>query len=79
MTGKPIEGSDALETKLITLARQDLAKRLSLAPEEIELVAIEALNWPDASLDCPQPNIFYAQMLTPGYRINLQAAGEMYS
>jgi hypothetical protein len=62
----------------IRLAREDLAGRLTLAAEAAQLVSVEAVDWPDASLGCPQPGMMYAQVVTPGYRVILEAGGKMY-
>jgi len=62
----------------IEQARQDLAKRLGVSVDDIEVQAVEAVEWPDASLGCPQPGMMYAQVITPGYRILLRAGGETY-
>jgi hypothetical protein len=60
------------------LASADLAKRLGLAPEAIKLVSAEEVQWSDASLGCPQPGMMYAQVITPGYRVVLEAGGHVY-
>ncbi|NIN69986.1 MAG: hypothetical protein GTO63_35950 [Anaerolineae bacterium] len=62
----------------ILLAREDLARRLGLAPEAIRLVSVEAVEWSDASLGCPQPGMMYAQVITPGFRVVLEAEGQTY-
>ena len=62
----------------IRLAREDLARRLGLAPEAIRLVSVEAVEWSDTSLGCPQPGMMYAQVITPGFRVVLEAGGETY-
>jgi len=81
-TAPPLEATDVgLPTgseESIALAREDLAQRLGLTPEAIRLVSVEAVDWPDASLGCPQPGMMYAQVITPGYRIILSASGENY-
>jgi len=59
-------------------ARQDLSQRLGIGIEEIEVQSVEAVEWPDASLGCPQPGMMYAQVITPGYRILLRAGGQTY-
>jgi hypothetical protein len=64
--------------QVIRLAQKDLAQRLSLAPEAIRLVSVEAVEWSDASLGCPQPGMMYAQVITPGFRVTLEAEGERY-
>ncbi|MDH7485450.1 MAG: hypothetical protein QHJ81_04145 [Anaerolineae bacterium] len=62
----------------LTPARQDLSRRLGIGIEEIEVQSVEAVEWPDTSLGCPQPGMMYAQVITPGYRILLRAGGQTY-
>lgn len=62
----------------VQLAREELARQLGLAPEAIRLVSVQAVEWPDTSLGCPQPGMMYAQVITPGFRVILEAAGEQY-
>ena len=59
-------------------ARADLALRLGVPEEEIAVKSVEAVEWSDTSLGCPQPGMMYAQVITPGHQILLQARGEMY-
>jgi hypothetical protein len=63
---------------VVWLAKEDLAQRLSLAPDDIQLVSVEAVAWADTSLGCPQPGMMYAQVITPGFRVVLEAKGERY-
>lgn len=64
---------------LVELARADLARRLGLAREAIRLVSAEAVDWSNTSLGCPQPGMMYAEVITPGYRLVLEAAGQTYA
>jgi len=57
---------------LIETAREDLAQRLSVSVTSINLVKIDEILWPDASLGCPQPDNVYAQTQTSGYLIKLE-------
>ena len=41
-------------------AQQDLAKRLSVPVDQIELVEVRDVIWPDKGLGCPQPGMAYA-------------------
>lgn len=59
-------------------AREALANWLGVSGEEIEVVEVEEVEWPDTSLGCPQPGMVYAQVITPGCRVTLEAAGETY-
>lgn len=61
------------------LAIADLAGRLNAAPEAIIVRTLEDVDWPDASLGCPEPGFMYAQVITPGYRIILEAGGQTYA
>lgn len=65
--------------KVIELARQDLAARLGLPTDEIQVIEARAVTWPDSSLGCPEPGRMYLQVLTPGYRVILEARGERYA
>jgi hypothetical protein len=65
--------------EVVRLAKEDLAQRLKLAPDDIQLVSVEAVDWSDTSLGCPQPGMMYAQVITPGYRVVLEAEGKQYN
>jgi len=64
---------------VVHMAANDLTQRLSLAPEAIQLISVEPVEWSDASLGCPQPGMMYAQVITPGYLVVLEAEGEQYT
>jgi len=64
---------------LFARAREDLTRRTGLSHQAIRLVSVESVQWPDASLGCPQPDRMYAQVITPGFRVVLRAAGEVYT
>jgi hypothetical protein len=63
---------------VVRLAKEDLAQRLGLAPDDIRLVSVEAVDWSDTSLGCPQPGMMYAQVITAGYRVVLEAEEQRY-
>jgi hypothetical protein len=62
----------------ITNARLDLAERLGLDSDEITEAGFEQADFPDASLGSPVEDEMSAQVITPGWRILLQAASETY-
>jgi hypothetical protein len=64
--------------RVVQLAREDLARRLGIPPQTIGLLSIEAVQWRDASLGCPRPNAKYVQVITPGFRLALEAEGHRY-
>lgn len=71
--------SKLTEDEFVQMAQEDLSQRLGIPSEEIELVSYEEVQWRDGSLGCPQPKMRYIQVITPGYRIQLTAQGQMYN
>ncbi len=67
----PTPSASGLEG-LIEIAKEDLAQRLSIPTGDISLVEAKEVVWSDGSLGCPQPDMMYAQVLTPGYLIKLK-------
>ncbi len=63
---------------VVKLAKEDLANRKGIDKDKIVVVEIEQVDWPDASLGCPEPGKMYAQVITPGYRILLSYKKEKY-
>jgi hypothetical protein len=66
------------DSEVVSQAKSDLAKRIGVAVGEIKTRSVEEVNWPDASLGCPEPDMMYAQVVTPGQRIVLEAGDQMY-
>ncbi len=56
----------------------DLAERLGISSDEIQVIRDEEVVWADGSLGCPQPGMMYTQALVPGYQVVLQAGGQQY-
>jgi hypothetical protein len=56
----------------------DLSQRLGVQPTNIKLARVERVDWPDASLSNPEPGRVYAQVVTPGFRMELVAGGKAY-
>jgi len=63
---------------VVDQARADLASRLGVTANQIEVVNIEHVNWPDACLGVYRPGQMCAAVVTPGLRILLQYGGRDY-
>ena len=63
------EGSAAV----LNAVRQAAASEAALAAESITLHQIEHRDWPDASLGCPKRGVMYIQVITPGWRVVVEA------
>ena len=66
------------EMKLVEQATLLLQEELGGQQILIQIVSVERVDWPDSSLGCPEPDMAYAQMITPGYRIVLEHNGQRY-
>jgi hypothetical protein len=69
---------DATSQPLVASAQQALAKDIGVPESAIKLVGLEAVDWSDSSLGCPKPGENYLQVITPGYRVTLEAQGKTY-
>jgi hypothetical protein len=74
--GEPTVPAEATE---VTLVKQDLAQRLDIAVDQIRVVSVRDVDWPDTSLGCPKPDMSYAEVITPGFEIILEAGGQEYA
>ncbi len=63
----------------VALARADLARRLGVSPDRIQVVQVETVVWPDQGLGCPQPGMAYLQIPVDGLRILLAHGGRTYA
>ena len=71
-------GARSEAENLVTLAREDLAERADVDPDQIVVQGVEEVEFPDASLGVPEPDKMYAQVITPGYVIRLAVDGDAY-
>ena len=74
----PILGAAGGAERAVERAKEDLAGRKGIDKGEITTVAVEAVNWSDTCLGCPEPDMMYAQVITPGYRILLSCGAEIH-
>ena len=62
------------ETRIVDQAIGDLLNSgKGITPPMISVASFTARDYADASLDCPQPDQAYAQIITPGYPVVLSS------
>src|SRR5215210_1362023 len=59
-------------------AKQDLAQRLGISENEIQLASVAEKDFPDMSLGAPVEDEMSAQMISSGWQIDLEAGGKQY-
>ncbi len=57
-------------------ALTSLSESLGLSPDEITLVSAEAMDWPDGCLGVAEEGMMCTQVITPGFRVILEANGK---
>jgi hypothetical protein len=75
---EPTPAADGEELDAGALVRQILAQQLQLNLDQIEIVSVEAVDWPDACLGVYTADMMCAQVITPGYRVILAVDGQQY-
>lgn len=69
---------DPAGKRALAAAQAALAGELGVAGGAVSFVQAEPVEWNDSSLGCPKPDQVYLQVITPGYKITLQAQGKSY-
>lgn len=79
LPGTGVEGlpSDVPPQAVLEAANQ-LSEELGVSVEDIEIVEFEQVAWPDACLGIPQEGQACAQVITPGFRVELEVNGQQY-
>ena len=57
--------------QVVNQAISTLAEKLSIEESDVLVLSAQSVTWSDSSLGCPQPDMFYLQVLTDGYRVEL--------
>lgn len=69
-------GAGLAPDELLSRVRTDAAAQAGVDVERVQVGEVVEVTWGDSSLGCPQPDMFYAQVITPGYRIVVQIDGQ---
>jgi len=62
----------------VKLAKKDLASRLNMKESEIVEGSVAKVDFPDMSLGAPAGGEMSAQMISTGWKINLNAKGKQF-
>lgn len=72
---QPKPGAPDTMEKLLDSVKDDLSRRLGVNRQQINIRETQRVEWSDSSLGCPEPDMSYLMVITPGYRIVLEVAG----
>lgn len=62
----------------VDAAKNDLAKRLKLSPQDVKVSGTSDADFPDMSLGAAEKGEMSAQMISSGWKISLDAGGKNY-
>ncbi|RME52169.1 MAG: hypothetical protein D6790_18925 [Caldilineae bacterium] len=71
------QNPDAVMARISERAAAQAAEDAKVSPDQVLVRVIERVEWNDASLGCPKPGQMYAQVITPGYRIVVEAGDQV--
>lgn len=77
VVGEAVQYDPGLEP-FVVMAKEDLAERLEIGVEAIEVLGAELVVWPDASMGCPDPEMMYIQVPHDGSLIRLQVGEAVF-
>ena len=73
----PVAGSIPIPQEIAPVITA-IAEDLDVPASSLQVITVEPRDWPDTSLGCPEPDMLYAQVITPGYLILVEVSGERF-
>lgn len=77
-TPQPVPEDPDLFPEPVLLARDEAAEDAGVSKDDVRVVSYQEREWASTALGCPQPGFSYAQVVTPGYFVLVQAGGTTY-
>ena len=74
----PTSENQMNEEEVVQAAIQDLASRLDVTEQDIEVVDVRDVQWPDGALGCPEEGKMYTQAVVDGTQVVLGAYERIY-
>lgn len=75
----PAPGGQLAFGPQVKAAREDLAKRLNVRPDDIRVASASRQSWSDDSLGCPQPGTEYSKQEIAGWVLILRHGNRDYT
>lgn len=69
---------EPVQEMLTDVIVMDLSKRIPIESDAIRVISVETDSWPDSGLGCPLSDQVYIQGSVSGYRVRLDAEGQIY-
>ena len=79
MTPGNLEVPNPEKLPQVSIAKTDLTTRLNVSTDDIEIMTVELVTWPNSGMGCPQPGMEYKQVPVDGLLIRLKVNGVEYN
>lgn len=63
--------------QVVARVRAEAAANLGVPASEVLVTRVERREWPDTALGCPQAGTMYAQVIVPGFLVEVQSGGKV--
>lgn len=73
----PVTGEEDLPPAVQAVLEQ-VSQQTGVEVQNIEIVTLEQVDWPDACLGLPEGEEACAQVITPGFRVELQVNDQTF-
>ena len=81
LPGSPVPGDgdgEGVPPAVVQAAVDDAAARADVDASAVTVVSAESVTWANGALGCPQRGFMYTDVVTPGYRVVVEAGGTRY-
>jgi hypothetical protein len=77
-TEQPANQSATTDQNPAAIARRVVAEHTGTTAENVSIISVEAVEFSDSSLGCPDPNMAYLQVITTGHKVIAAYADKRY-
>jgi predicted outer membrane protein len=78
-SGLVVQSAQEPQPPAAVAAQNALADSLGITADEVTIVGVTPVDWPDSCLGVHSPGVMCAQVVTPGYVVVLEASGTEYT
>jgi hypothetical protein len=71
-------GGTGASQETIDQALAEVSNTTGVPVGELQVTAVEVVDFPNSALGCPMPDQMYLDVITPGYRIEVQAGEDLF-
>ncbi len=69
---------DGVPPAIVAQAVNDAATRAGVDASVVTVVSADSVTWPNGAAGCPKMGFLYTDVITPGYRVVVEAGGTTY-